>query len=80
MMMSVSLDTANINTINISTLDFQIWQHFSSNWTPLQLQKLANVSEVPVTQLYREMFNASEPIHSFTINDDDKDPHLIWTI
>ena len=32
-MMNVSLDTANINAINISTLDFRIWQHFSSNWT-----------------------------------------------
>ena len=33
-MMNVSLDTANINAINISTLDFRIWQHFSSNWIP----------------------------------------------
>ena len=33
-MMNVSLDTININAINISTLDFRIWQHFSSNWTP----------------------------------------------
>ena len=29
MVMNVSLDTANINTFNISTLDFIIWQHFS---------------------------------------------------
>ena len=32
-MTNISLDTANINAINISTLDFRIWQHFSSNWT-----------------------------------------------
>ena len=25
-------------------------------------------------------FNTSEPVHSFTIKDDDKDPSLIWTI
>ena len=31
MVMNVSLDTANINVINISTLDFRIWQHFSRN-------------------------------------------------
>ena len=33
MVMNVSLDTASINAINISTLDFRIWQHFSRNWT-----------------------------------------------
>ena len=26
------------------------------------------------------MVNTSEPIHSFTIKDDDEDPSLIWTI
>ena len=71
-MRNVSLDTANINVINILILDFRIWQHFSSNWTPPHLQKLANVLEVPVTQLYRGMINNSEPIPSFTIEDDDE--------
>ena len=76
-MMNVSVDTANINEINISTLDFRIWQHFRSNWTPPHLQKLANVPEVPVTQLYRDMIKTSELIYSFTIKDDDKAPSLI---
>ena len=80
MVKNVSLYTANINAINISTLGFGIWQHFSSNWTPPHQQKLANVPEVPVTQLYRNMIYASEPIHTFTINDDDEDTSLIWTI
>ena len=30
---NVSPDTANINTFNISTQDFRIWQHLSRNWT-----------------------------------------------
>ena len=79
-MMNVSLDTTNINAINISTLDFRIWQHFSSGWTSPHLQKLENVPKVPVRQLYKHMIDASEPVHSFTIKDDDKDPSLIWTI
>ena len=62
-MMSVSLDTANNNTTNISTQDFRILQHFSSNWTPLNLQKLATVPEVAVTQLYKHMINTCEPVH-----------------
>ena len=80
MVMKVSIDTAGINAINISTLDFRIWQHFSRNWTQPHLQKLTNVPEVSFTQLYRDMINASEPIHSFTIKDDDDDSSLIWTI
>ena len=79
MVMSVSLDTANINAINISTVDFRIWQHFSRNWTPPHLQKLATIPEVPVAQLYRGMINHSEPFHSFTIKN-NKDPSLIWAI
>ena len=41
---------------------------------------MTNVPEVPVAQLYRDMINASEPIYSFTIKDDDEDSSLIWTI
>ena len=80
MVINVSLDTANINIINVSTLNFRIWQHFSRNWTQPHLQKLTNFPEVPLTQLYRDMINASEPIHSFTIKDDDEDSSLIRTI
>ena len=81
MMVNVSLDTANINAINISTPDFRIWLHFNSNWTTAHLQKLANVSEVPVAQLYKHQINISEPVHSLTLNKDyDKDPSLILTI
>ena len=53
---------------------------FSNNGTPPHLQKLANVAEVPVTQLYRDITNAIESILSFKIEHVDKDPFLIWTI
>ena len=79
-MMNVSLDTSNINAINISTVEFRIWQHFHSNWTSSHLKKLSNVPEVPVTQLYKHTINTNEPLHSFTIKDDDEDQFLMWTI
>ena len=81
MMMNISLDTANINAIITLTQYFRIWQHINSNWTTNHLQKVTNVPEVPVTQLYKHMIDTSEPVHSFTFNrDDDRDPSLIWTI
>ena len=79
-MINASLDTTNINAINISTLDIRILQHFNSNWTSPHLQKLAIVSEGPVTQLYKYMIDTGEPVHLFTIKDDDKNLSLIWTI
>ena len=67
--------------LTFQLLDLRMWQHFSSNWTIPHMQKLANVPEMPVTQLYRDMINTSEPIHLFAIkDDDDEDPSLIWTI
>ena len=80
MVMNVSLDPANITTINILTVEFRIWQHFIRNWTQTHLQNLTNVPEVPVAQLYRDMINASEAIYSFTIKDDDDDSSLMWAI
>ena len=63
---------------------FHIWRlspacSAISRYFHLALQKLANILEVPVAKLYRGMINNSEPIHSFTI-EDNKDPSLIWTI
>ena len=75
MIMNVSLDTASITAINISTLDFRIWQHFNSNCTLPHLQKLANVPEVPVVQIYKHIvdtlnaswfFSGTEHLFSYT--------------
>ena len=80
MMINVSLDTTNINAVNISTPYFRILQHFNSNWITPHLQKLANGPEALVAQLYKHIINTSEPVYSFTIMDDDEDQSLIWTV
>ena len=77
-MINESLDTSNINAINISTLDFRIWQYFDGNWTLPNIQKLASVPEVPIAQLYQCMIDTT-PIHTFN-KDDEENPSLIWTI
>ena len=53
MEMNLSLDTANIDAFNISTLDFRIWQHFSRNWTQPNLQKLTCSLSASHTALQR---------------------------
>ena len=65
----------------ISTLDFCIWQHFGSNWTTAHIQKLVDVPEAPITQLYNHMIGHSEPILPFEINrDTEKGPSLTWKL
>ena len=77
--MHIPFDIANLNTINISTPDYHIWQHFDSNGTIAHMQQLVDMPEVPITQLYKHMIGQSEPILPFVINRDTEGPSLIWT-
>ena len=63
---NISLDIANLNTINISPLDFCIWQHLEKHQNDSQLQHLACIPSVPVDQLYKHMVNGIQPITPFT--------------
>ena len=62
---NVSLNTANLNTMNISSLGFWVWQHLEDHWNKTQLHKLADVHTVPVAHLYKYMINNSRPILLF---------------
>ena len=79
MTIHVSLEKANLNSLNVSTPDFCIWQHIGSNWSISHIQKLANVPEIPVTKLYRHLICQSKPILSFEMNRSSKEggPFLI---
>ena len=63
---NISLDMANLNTVNISSLDFHVWQHLEKHQNKSQLQHLASIPSVPVDQLYRHMINGIQPITPFT--------------
>ena len=45
---NVSLDMANLQTVNITTLHFCIWQHMGRNNSETQLQHLATLSSIPI--------------------------------
>ena len=40
---NVSLDMVNLNMINISSVNFHIWQHLEKHWNESQLQHLASI-------------------------------------
>ena len=78
---NISLDMANLNTINISSLDFHIWQHLGKHQNESQLQQLASIPSVPVDQLYKHMINGIQHITPFTSPEEstgDTDSIWIW--
>ena len=47
-MINIILNTANLNAVNISSLEFWVWQHLEDHWNKTQLYNLADVPTVPV--------------------------------
>ena len=62
---NISLDMANFNMINISSLNFCIWQHLDKHQNESQLHHLASIPSVPGGQLYSHMATGIHHITSF---------------
>ena len=45
---NISLNRANLNMINISYLEFRIWQHLKDHWNGTQPHHLVNIPSVPI--------------------------------
>ena len=56
---NISLNTANLNIINITSPEFRIWQHLEDHWNGTQLHHLVNVPSVPINQLYKHMVSSN---------------------
>ena len=67
---SISLNTANLNVMNISSPDFRICQHLEGHWNGSQLHALVDIPSVPIDQLYRHMINSNGPITPFISTDE----------
>ena len=79
--LNISLETANLNMIKISALDFCIWQHLENHQNETQLQHLASIPLVPVNQLYKHMISGIIPIKFFTSPEESTgDTVSIWTL
>ena len=51
---NISPDMANLNMVNISSLDFHIWQHLKDHSNETQLHHLSSIPSVPIAQLYKK--------------------------
>ena len=78
---NVSLDMVNLNMINMSSVDFHIWQHLEKHQNESQLQHLTSIPSVPVEQLYRHMAKGILHITHFTSPEESTgDTDSIWTL
>ena len=67
---NISLNTANLNVINISALEFRIWQHIEDNWNRTLLHHLVNIPSIPIEKLYKQMVSSNRPINPFLSTDE----------
>ena len=59
---NVSLNMANLHMINISALDFCIWQHLGDNRSETQLWHLNTLPSIPVHKIYQHLINSTQHI------------------
>ena len=67
---NVSLNMAKLHMINISALDFHIWQHLKNNRSQTQLQHLTTIHSIPVPKSYQHIINSTQQIMPFDMDDE----------
>ena len=77
---NTSLDMVNLNIINISSINFHIWQHLEKHWNESQLQHLASITSIPAGQLYSHMAKSIQNITPFSPEESTGVTDSIWTM
>ena len=78
---NISLDMANLNMVNKSSLVFCIWQHVKDHRNETQLHHLSSIPSVQIAQLYKNMISGNTHITSFTSpTESTADMESIWTL
>ena len=76
---NISLDVANLNMINISSLDFCIWQHLKGQRNKTHLQHLPTIPLIPVSKIYQHIISGTQHLIPFkSANELTGDTDLIW--
>ena len=78
---NVSLNTANLNVMNISSLEFRIWQNLEDHLNGTQLHHFVNIPSVPIDQLYKNKVSSNRSITPFISTDESiNDTASLWTL
>ena len=78
---NVSINMANLHMINISALDFRIWQHLGNNRSEAQLQHFTTIPSIPVHKIYQHMIDNTQSIMPFDMDEESTEhANSIWTL
>ena len=76
---NVSLDMANLQTVNITALLFRIWQHMGRNHNETQLQHLVTLPSTPIHNVYQLLLNSSFHVTPFNMQQSG-DTDTLWNL
>ena len=76
----ISLDMADLNMINISSMNFHIWQHLDKHQNESQLQHLVSIPSNPAGQLYSHIVTNIKHIIPFSLPESTENTGSIWTL
>ena len=78
---NISLNTANLDVVHVSSPEFRIWQHLEDNWNGAHLHHLVKIPSVPIDQLYKQMVRCNVPFNPFMSTDESIGGAVsIWTL
>ena len=78
-MVNISLNMANLQMINITTLHFCVWQHLGNNQSDTQLQHLATIPSIPVHKVYQHLLNSTLQLTPFNM-EPSEDTDSLWSL
>ena len=59
---NISLDMADIHMVNMSSLDFCLWQHLKDHRNATPTHHFSSIPSVPIAQLYKHMISGIKPL------------------
>ena len=78
---NILLDMANLTMVNISSLDFHIWQYLEDHRNETQLRHLATIPSIPVNKIYQHIISDTQHITPLNTADElPGDTDSIWTL
>ena len=76
---NISLDMANLQTVNITALHFCIWQHLGNIDSDNQLQHLVTIPSILVHKVYQHLLNNTLQLTPFNMKPSE-DTDTLWSL
>ena len=76
---TISLNMAKLQTVNITALHFHIWQHLGNNHSDTQLQHLVTIPSIPVHKVYQHLLNGTLQLTPFNMKPSE-DMDTLWSL